>query len=296
MSVRVWTRVCEWGRIWQLRVRLRKWKGNRRCFISFVITVASKTWICAVCNEQYANPHSVCSYSLWLEWNMLLSSDKLRKVFFLPSSLLLRAIKIPLKTRLWRCEKGYFHYHYVPVHTFVGSHPYVQLINRVTKTEGEGYCKGRGREWESYASNAYSLPVWLWQIVTLFAWLVEPLRRDWPCYIILPLSSSFLPSLIYQSYSPSLPFSFFGLWLKAVRPRPQFLLLLIRRRFFLFSLNVFKLFCNLMFKNFFNILDILDDITGGKKNYPERQILHLKYGENVLSQPSFLCILSQTFL
>lgn len=130
------------------------------------------------------------------------------------------------------------------------------------KQKEKDTAKGEGG---SYASNAYSLPVWLWQIVTLFAWLVEPPRRDWPCYIILPLSSSFLPSLIYQSYSPSLPFSFFGLWLKAVRPRPQFLLLLIRRRFFLFSLNVFKLFCNLMFKNFFNILDILDDITGGKK-------------------------------
>lgn len=51
-----------------------------------------------------------------------------------------------------------------------------------------------------------------------------------------------------------------------------------------------------MFKNFFNILDILDDMTGKKKNYPERQILHLKYGENVLSHPSFLCTLSQTFL
>lgn len=39
--------------------------------------------------------------------------------------------------------------------------------------------------------HAYSLPVWLWRTVTLFAWLVEPLGRDWPRYII---SLSPLPS------------------------------------------------------------------------------------------------------
>ena len=60
--------------------------------------------------------------------------------------------------------------------------------------------------------HAHSLPVWLWRTVTLFAWLVEPLGRDWPCYIILPLSSSFLSSLIYQSTSASLHFSSFCLY------------------------------------------------------------------------------------
>lgn len=103
----------------------------------------------------------------------------------------------------------------------VGSCLYVRLINWVTQTEGENTAKGRerGREGKSERKceramlqmHAYSLPVWLWRTVTLFGWLVEPLGRDWACYIILPLSSSFLSSLIYQSNSYSVRLS--TLWL-----------------------------------------------------------------------------------
>lgn len=69
--------------IWQLQGHLRKW--NCWCFISFVIKVSSKACICAVCNEQYANPYSVCRHSArWLEWKQLLSSNKMRFRFNRP--------------------------------------------------------------------------------------------------------------------------------------------------------------------------------------------------------------------
>lgn len=100
----------------------------------------------------------------------------------------------------------------VDLHVCVASCLYLQLINRETKTEGERCCNRetrRRRVRESNASHAYSLPVWLCKTVTLFAWLVELLRRDWPCNIILPLPSSFLSSLIHHSSFPSFPFSSF---------------------------------------------------------------------------------------
>lgn len=80
----------------------------------------------------------------------------------------------------------------------VGSWPHVWLINWVTQTEGENAAKGADKDREKKGEgavplmHAYSLPVWLWRTVTLFAWLVEPLGHDWPCYIILPLP--FFPS------------------------------------------------------------------------------------------------------
>lgn len=76
----------------------------------------------------------------------------------------------------------------------VGSWPHVWLINWVTQTEGENAAKGADKDREKKGEgalplmHAYSLPVWLWRTVTLFAWLVEPLGHDWPCYIILSLS------------------------------------------------------------------------------------------------------------
>lgn len=103
----------------------------------------------------------------------------------------------------------------------VGSSLHVWLINWVTQTEGERDAKGRDRERKSERAmplmHACSLPVWLWRTVTLFAWLVEPLGHDWPCYITPPLSSSFLSSLIYQSYSAAFLFlPFFPSSLKKV--------------------------------------------------------------------------------
>lgn len=89
VCVSVWARGergRERERIWWLQTSLRKWNWNRRCFISFVIWVVSKTCIYAVCNEQYANPESFWSYSFWLEWKLLLSSNKLGR--FLPTWLL----------------------------------------------------------------------------------------------------------------------------------------------------------------------------------------------------------------
>lgn len=83
--------------------------------------------------------------------------------------------------------------------------------------------QGEGEEWESSASNVYSLPVWLWKTVTLFAWLVEPLRRDWPCNIILPLSSSCCHLLFISLELFPSPILCFGLCLKTLRPRVQFM-------------------------------------------------------------------------
>lgn len=76
----------------------------------------------------------------------------------------------------------------------VGSWLHVWLFNWVTQTEGENAAKGAGKDRKKKGEgavplmHAYSLPVWLWRTVTLFAWLVEPLGHDWPCYITLPLS------------------------------------------------------------------------------------------------------------
>lgn len=100
----------------------------------------------------------------------------------------------------------------------VGSWPHVWLINWVTQTEGENAAKGADKDRDKKGEgalplmHAYSLPVWLWRTVTLFAWLVEPLGHDWPCYIIPPTPLFFfffLSSLIYQDNSPKLvPFLF----------------------------------------------------------------------------------------
>lgn len=97
----------------------------------------------------------------------------------------------------------------IVVSLHVGSLLCVRLIDSVTKAEGENTAREREREQRLRCMCVYSLPVWLWRTVTLFAWLVEPLRRDRRGYSVLPLSSSsFLSSLIYQSNFPSLPLFF----------------------------------------------------------------------------------------
>lgn len=59
-------------RTWQLQTHLRKWIWNHGCFISFVITDVRRTYICAVCKEQYANDEVVLIYTLWMKWKLIL--------------------------------------------------------------------------------------------------------------------------------------------------------------------------------------------------------------------------------
>lgn len=104
--------------------------------------------------------------------------------------------------------------------------------------------------------------------MTLFAWLVEPLRRDWPCYIILPLSTSFLPSLIYQSYSPLFPFSFFWPLNESCSTKVSIYVTTYKKKTFLFLFRKHVLITR--YRNvhtfLYNVFDILD-IVPGKKNW-----------------------------